>query len=94
MTQNYPPNELTAPRPRHLRLGKFRIRLPRSRTARIALGLALLAGGMLFFLPVLGLWMLPLGLLVLSGEFAAVRRGRRKLALWWGRRRAESREPK
>jgi len=70
-----------------LRLGKYRIRLPRSRTARIALGLALLTGGMLFFLPVLGLWMLPLGLVILSGEFAAVRRARRRLAIWWGRRK-------
>ena len=51
-----------------LRLGKYRIRLPRSRVARVALGLALLAGGMLFFLPVLGLWMLPPG----------VARGRRR----------------
>jgi hypothetical protein len=77
-----------------IRLGKYRIPLPRSRAARIALGIALLAGGMLFFLPVLGLWMLPLGLIVLSGEFAAVRRWRRKVALWWGRRRADSGEPK
>ena len=70
-----------------LRLGKYRIRLPRSRVARVALGLALLAGGMLFFLPVLGLWMLPLGVVILSGEFAAARRWRRRLAIWWGRRK-------
>ena len=70
----------------HLRLGRFRVRLPRSRAARIGLGVALLAGGMLFFLPVLGLWMVPLGLVILSGEFAAIRRLRRRLALWWGRR--------
>ena len=70
-----------------LRVGKFRIRLPRSRVVRIALGVALLTGGMLFFLPVLGLWMLPLGVVILSGEFAAIRRWRRRLALWWGRRK-------
>ena len=70
----------------HLRVGRFRVRLPRSRAARIGLGVALLAGGMLFFLPVLGFWMVPLGLVILSGEFAAIRRLRRRLALWWGRR--------
>ena len=39
------------------------------------------------FLPVLGFWMVPLGLLVLSYEFAAVRRHRRRLVVWWEKRR-------
>jgi hypothetical protein len=39
------------------------------------------------FLPVLGFWMIPLGLLILSYEFARVRRWRRRAAVWWERRR-------
>jgi hypothetical protein len=68
-----------------VRFGHYRIPLPHSRTARIGLGISLLAGGMLFFLPVLGLWMLPLGLLVLSVDLLRVRRIRRRLTVWWGR---------
>ena len=43
--------------------------------------------GLLGFLPILGFWMIPLGLLVLSYEFAAVRRHRRRFVVWWERRR-------
>jgi hypothetical protein len=62
--------------------------LPRSRGLRVAIGVVLILGGILGFLPVLGFWMIPLGLLVLSYEFAVVRRLRRRLTLWWARRRA------
>jgi hypothetical protein len=61
--------------------------LPGSRWLRMALGIALVLGGFLGFLPILGFWMIPLGLLVLSVDVPAVRRGRRRLAVWWGRRR-------
>ncbi|RWM11123.1 MAG: hypothetical protein E5X80_10150 [Mesorhizobium sp.] len=61
--------------------------MPRSRGARIAVGVLLIAGGILGFLPVLGFWMIPLGLLVLSYEFALVRRHRRRFVVWWQRRR-------
>jgi hypothetical protein len=62
--------------------------LPRSRGLRIAIGVLLIVFGLLGFLPILGFWMIPLGLLVLSYEFAIVRRARRRVAIWWGRRRA------
>jgi hypothetical protein len=61
------------------------IPLPRSRALRIAIGIALVVLGIFGFLPVLGFWMIPLGLLVLSYEFATVRRWRRKLTVSWGR---------
>ena len=61
--------------------------LPRSRRARIAIGVGLIVLGCLGFLPVLGFWMIPLGLLVLSYEFATVRRWRRRAAVWWERRK-------
>ncbi|MGN6769328.1 MAG: PGPGW domain-containing protein [Rhizobiaceae bacterium] len=61
------------------------VRLPRSRAQRIAIGIVLVILGMFGFLPILGFWMIPLGLLVLSYEFAKVRRWRRKLQVGWGR---------
>ncbi|MBN9076787.1 MAG: hypothetical protein BGN87_15130 [Rhizobiales bacterium 65-79] len=59
--------------------------LPRSRALRIAIGVVLVVLGFFGFLPILGFWMIPLGLLVLSYEFATVRRWRRRLIVRWGR---------
>lgn len=59
--------------------------MPRSRLARTIVGLLLLIGGILGFLPVLGFWMIPLGLIVLSVDFPAIRRFRRRLVVRWGR---------
>jgi hypothetical protein len=41
-------------------------RRPSSRLLRIPLGVLLILGGIFSFLPVLGVWMLPLGLLLLA----------------------------
>ncbi|MNX88110.1 hypothetical protein D3C86_1200680 [compost metagenome] len=60
--------------------------MPRSRVGRIATGSALVVGGTLGFLPVLGFWMIPLGLIVLSHDLPVVRRQRRRLAVWWASR--------
>ncbi len=76
------------PRTGKLVLGSVQIPMPRSRIGRIVIGLALIVGGTLGFLPILGFWMLPLGFLVLSQDLPFVRRQRRKLACWWARRRA------
>ena len=62
--------------------------MPRSRALRVAIGILLIVFGIFGFLPILGFWMIPLGLLVLSYEFAAVRRWRRRFVVWWERRRA------
>ncbi len=61
--------------------------LPRTRGLRIGLGIALVVGGMFGLLPVLGFWMVPLGLAVLSIDIPWVRRQRRRLVVWWGRRK-------
>jgi hypothetical protein len=61
--------------------------LPQSKPVRLGMGILLVAGGLLGFLPVLGFWMIPLGLLVLSVDLPAIRRWRRKLTLWWHRDR-------
>ena len=67
---------------KEIRIGKWRIRLPGSRAGRIALGVLLVILGLFGFLPVLGFWMIPLGLGVLSYDIPAVRRLRRRLTVW------------
>jgi hypothetical protein len=44
------------------------LRKPSSRLVRIPLAILLIAGGIFSFLPVLGLWMLPLGLLLFAQD--------------------------
>jgi len=59
--------------------------MTRSRKKRVAIGFGLTILGCFGFLPILGFWMIPLGLLVLSYEFALVRRYRRRGIVRWGR---------
>ena len=54
---------------------------------RIVIGILLLLGGVLGALPILGFWMIPLGLLVLSWDFRWARRGYLTVVLWFRRRR-------
>ncbi len=61
--------------------------LPKNRIIRITLGILFVIGGFFGWLPILGFWMIPLGLLFLSIDFAIARRWRRKLVVWWGRRK-------
>ena len=67
------------------RLKQSAVRLPR--WARLVTGVLLILFGLLGFLPVLGFWMIPLGLIVLSVDVAPARRLRRRLEVWWERRR-------
>ncbi len=78
------------PQTHQIVLGKWRVPLPDSPVLRILVGSLLIVGGLLGFLPVLGFWMVPLGLLILSHDIPAVRRARRKLAVWWARRGTEN----
>ena len=50
------------------------VRRPHMHVVRIPLALLLIAGGVFSFLPVLGLWMLPLGLLVLAVDVPVLKR--------------------
>jgi hypothetical protein len=50
------------------------LRHPSASWIRVPLGLLLIVGGLLGFLPVLGFWMLPLGLALLSLDVALLRR--------------------
>ena len=69
-----------------IRIGSYKLPLPRSRLLRILIGALLIIGGLFAFLPILGFWMIPLGMLVLSIDIPRVRRWRRRFAVWFHRR--------
>ncbi len=52
---------------------------------RLIVGTLLIIFGLFGFLPVLGFWMIPLGLVILSVDFPLLRRWRRKATLALGR---------
>lgn len=54
---------------------------------RKAIGVLLVIGGCLGFLPVLGYWMLPLGLALLAVDFPVIRRMNRRVLVWYERKR-------
>jgi hypothetical protein len=80
------PDDSPPKRPKRVAIGKISIPVPQSRSLRVALGIALVLGGFVGFLPILGFWMVPLGLIILSIDFKPVRRLRRRIEVWWGRR--------
>jgi hypothetical protein len=50
-----------------------RLRRPEARWVRIPVGVLGIAGGVFSFLPVLGIWMLPLGLLLIAYDVPVLR---------------------
>jgi len=62
---------------------------PKSRWVRIPAGVLLIGAGLLAFLPVLGIWMLPLGLALLAEDVPAFRSARSKVLDWIERRRPQ-----
>lgn len=58
------------------------LRRPVARWVRIPVGILLVAGSFLSLLPVFGLWMLPLGLLLLAEDLPPVRRATGRLLRW------------
>ncbi len=69
---------------RRVRIGNHSLKVPGSPTARRLLGAGLVVGGILGFLPILGFWMVPLGLLILSIDSKLVRRWRRRMEVRHG----------
>jgi hypothetical protein len=74
------------------------IRKPTVRLVRIPLAILLILGGIFSILPVLGIWMLPLGLLLLALDVPFLRRPLVGALLWterkwtgWKRKRREKR---
>jgi hypothetical protein len=74
--------------PKHLQVGSVKVRLPASKILRIIIGAGLILGGIFGWLPIVGFWMIPLGLLVLSYDVPMIERWREKVSEWWRRRRA------
>ena len=70
---------------RHIKFAGFKVRVPAHPIVRTVLGIALIFGGIFSFLPILGVWMLPLGLIMLSIDSALIRRFRRKSEIRLGR---------
>lgn len=70
-----------------IRIFNQKIPIPQSRLMRKILGYSLVVGGMLGFLPILGYWMIPVGLFVLSQDSPKIRRWRReqevRIMRWW-----------
>ena len=58
------------------------LRKPSSRYARIPLALLLIVGGVFSFLPVLGLWMLPLGLLLFAQDVPVLQKPLAQMLGW------------
>ena len=74
------------------------LREPSARWVRIPLGILFLLGGVFSILPIFGLWMLPLGLLLLAQDIPFLRRPTSRALLWlervwvrWKRRRRNGR---
>lgn len=67
------------------------VRRPSSRLVRVPLALLLMLGGIFSFLPVLGLWMLPLGLLLLAQDIPPLQRPITRLLGWMERKWIERR---
>jgi hypothetical protein len=59
---------------------------PSARWLRIPAGLLLIVGGFLAILPIFGLWMLPLGLVLLSEDVPPLRRATGRVLAWIERR--------
>ena len=59
---------------------------PSSRWARIPAGLLFIVGGCLAILPILGVWMIPLGLFLLAEDVPMLRRLRDRALDWMERR--------
>ena len=78
-------SERKPPGPRRHLFGR-KYPLPQSALVRRVIGIALVLFGFLGFLPVLGFWMIPLGLLVLSHDSPVIRRWRRRATVKMGRR--------
>jgi len=62
------------------------VRRPSSRLIRIPLGMLLIVGGIFSFLPVLGLWMLPLGLMLIAQDIPFLQGPIARLLGWMERK--------
>ena len=70
------------------------LRRPEAWWARLPLAVVLIFGGLLGFLPILGFWMLPIGLLLLAEDIPVLRqptlRALGAVQGWWDRMRGRN----
>ncbi len=59
------------------------------KVTRILIGAGLVIGGILGFLPVLGVWMIPLGLVVIFFDVPWVKACWLAFRLWWKQKRKQ-----
>jgi hypothetical protein len=89
-----PLERLLASLPAPVRRAYERVTEPALIWLRLPLALLLIAGGFLGFLPLLGFWMVPLGVLLLAEDVPFLRRPTMKALAavqgWWDRRRARA----
>jgi hypothetical protein len=71
------------------------VRKPSSRLVRVPLAMGLIIGGIFSFLPVLGLWMLPLGLILIAQDLPFLQGPMARMLGWierkWMERKAAKR---
>lgn len=72
--------------PRIVQAGVEWLRVPRRRWVRWLAAAVLIAASFLWFLPVLGLWMLPLGLALISEDVPSLKGWLESVARWLERR--------
>lgn len=70
------------------------LRKPSSRLVRIPLAILLIVGGIFSFLPVLGLWMLPLGLLLVAQDVPMLQKPMARMLGWVERKWIERQRAK
>lgn len=58
------------------------LRRPSSRLVRFPLAILLIVGGVFSFLPILGLWMLPLGLILIAQDIPPLQKPVARLLGW------------
>ena len=92
-----PLHRLLAALPGPVRRSAEWLRRPGAGWARVPMGVVLILGGFVGFLPIFGFWMLPLGVLLLSEDVPFLKRPTlRALGAaqgWWDRRRGRAGKP-
>jgi hypothetical protein len=68
------------------------LRHPDARWLRIPVGLLCVVGGIFSFLPVLGIWMLPLGLLLIAYDVPFLREPVGRFTIWGAQKWASFRK--
>ncbi len=71
-----------------IRFGRHEVRLPKSKPIRILLGIVLIFFGFLGFLPIVGFWMIPLGVFVLAIDIPLFQRLAVRIETWFENRKA------